>query len=63
MILYCFKGRKKKEGKNPRVAETNKRKPVLVSKHEKCDSKKSRFIINQDASALLSNLRIKNTFR
>ena len=41
MILYCLKGRKKKEGKNPRVAETNKRKPVLVSKHEKCDSKKS----------------------
>lgn len=55
MILYCLKGRekkKKKEGKNPRVAETNKRKPVLVSKHEKCDSKKSRFIINQDASVL-----------
>ena len=25
---------------------------MLVSKHEKCDSKKSRFIINQDASVL-----------
>ena len=35
----------------------------LGSKHEKSDTKKSRFIINQDASMLLSNLRIKNTFR
>ena len=50
---------KKTESKNPTVANTNKGKLMLLSKCVTCDSKESRFIKEQEASRLLSNVRLK----
>ena len=41
--------KKKTENINPRVSNTSNAKTVLLSKYEKCGSKKSRFIKNQEA--------------
>ena len=60
ILLYCLKCRKKTESENPKVAKKNKGKPMLLSKCAVCDGKKLRFIKEQEASGLLSNLN-KNT--
>ena len=44
---------------NPRVSNTSNGKTMLLSKCAKCGSKKSRFIKNQEAKGLLSNLGIR----
>ena len=59
MKSYCLKYRKDTENINSRVSDTSNGKTVLLSKCEKCGSKKSRFIKNQEAKGLLSNLDIK----
>ena len=57
MESYCLKCRKNTENINPRVSKTvNGR---ILSKCAICDSKKSRFIKNQEAKGLLSNLGIR----
>ena len=43
------------ESVNPRVSNTSNGKTILLSKCAKCGDKKSRFIKNQEAKALLSN--------
>ena len=53
MLSYCLKSRKKQK-----VVRT-KNGRILLSKCELCDSKKSRFIKEQEASRLLSSLAIK----
>ena len=59
MKSYCLKCRKNTENKNPRVSKTSNVKTMLSSKCAICDSKKSRFIKNQEAKGLLSNLGVK----
>ena len=59
MKSYCLKCRKDTENINPRVSNTSNGRTVLLSKCAKCESKKSRFIKNQEAKGLLSNLGIK----
>ena len=59
MISYCLKCIKNTENINPRVSKTSNGKTMLLSKCAICDSKKSRFIKNQEAKGLLSNLGIK----
>ena len=59
MLSYCLKCRKQTESKNPKVSKTKKRTPMLLKKCAVCDSKKSRFIKEQEASGLLSSLGIK----
>ena len=59
MLLYCLKCRKNTESKNPKVAKTKKGRIVPLSKYTVCDSKKSKFIREQEASGLLSSLGIK----
>ena len=59
MILYCLKCRKNKESKNPKVVKTQNGKIMLLSKCEVCDSEKSKFVKDQDASGLLISLGIK----
>ena len=59
MLLYCLKCRKNDKSENPKVATTKSRKTMLLSKREVCDSKKSKFIKQQEASGLLSSLGIK----
>ena len=59
MKSYCLKCRKSTENINPRVSKTSNGKTKLLSKCTICDSKKSRFIKNQEAKGILSNLGIR----
>ena len=58
MKSYCLKCRKDTENVNPRVSNTSNGKTML-SKYAICGSKKSRFIRNQEAKELLSNLGLR----
>ena len=58
MKLYCLKCRKDTENVNPRVSNTSDGR-TMISKCAICGSKKSRFVKNQEAKGLLSNLGIK----
>ena len=55
MLSYCLKYRKKEESKSPTFAKTQTEKPMLLSKRAVCDSKKSRFIKEQEASGFLKD--------
>ena len=59
MLSNCLKCRKKIESKNPKIIKTKNRTVMLSSKCEVCDSKKSRFIKEQEASRLLNSLGTK----
>ena len=48
----------KTDSKNPRVANIKKEKTMLFSKCAVCESKKSTFFKEQEASKLLSSLEI-----
>ena len=57
--LKYLKCRKNTENINPRVSKTSHDRTIVLSKCEICDSKKSRFIKNQEAKGPLSNLGIR----
>ena len=59
MKSYCLKCRKNTENINPRVSKTSNGRTMVLSKCAICGSKKSRFIKNEEAEGLLSNLGIK----
>ena len=59
MESYCLKCRKDTETINPRVSNTSNGRKKTLSKCVICDSKKSRFIKNQEAKGLLSNLGVR----
>ena len=59
MRSYCLKCRKDTENINPRVSNTSNGKTMILSKCAICGSKKSRFINNQEAKGLLSNLGVR----
>ena len=59
MKSYCLKCRKDTEIINPKVSKTSNNRIMVLSKCAICGSKKSRFIKNEEAKGLLSNLRIK----
>ena len=59
MKSYCLKCRKDTENINPRVSKTSNNKTMVLSRCAICGSKKSRFMKNQEAKGLLSNLGIK----
>ena len=59
MESYCVRCKKYTKNINPRVLNTSNGKTMILSKCAKCGSKKSRFIKNQEAKGLLSNLGIK----
>ena len=56
MKTYCLKCRKDTENTDPKISSTNNGKAMILSKCAICSSKKSRFIKNQEAKGLLSNL-------
>ena len=60
MLSYCLKWRTTTESKNPRVAEANEEKLMLLLKCAVCDSRKARFSKEQEAYGLLSSLGIKS---
>ena len=57
MKSYCLKCRKDTENINQRVSNTSNGRTMILSKCVKCGSKK--FIKNQEATGLLSNLGIR----
>ena len=59
MKSYYLKYKKDTKNINSRVSETSNNRTMILSKRAKCGSKKSRFIKNQKAKGLLSNLGIR----
>ena len=59
MLWYCLKCRKNTDGKISQVVKTKSGRIILLSKCAVCDSTKSKFIKEQEASGLLSSLGIK----
>ena len=59
MPLYCLKCKKNTESINPKVSKTSNGKTIILSKCAVSDSKKSKFIKEQQVKGLLSNLGIK----
>ena len=57
--MYCLKCRKNTENKNLKVVKTRNGRIMVLSKCAVSDSKKSRFIKEQEANRLLSSLGIK----
>ena len=59
MVSYCLKCKKNTESINPKVSKTTNGKMMILSKCAICGSKKSKFIKEQKAKGLLSNLGIR----
>ena len=59
MLSYGLKCIKNTESKTPKVSMTKNGRIMLLSKCAVCDSKRSKFIKEQEASGLLSSLGIK----
>ena len=59
MKSYCLKCRKDTENINSRVSNTSNGRAMILSKCARCGSKKSRFIKDQEAKGLWSNLGVR----
>ena len=58
MLFHYVKCRKNTESKNPKTVRTRNGRMMLLS-NQVCNNKKLKFIKEQEASGLLSNLGIK----
>ena len=59
MKSYCLKCRKNTENVNPKFSKRSNCRTMVLSKCAICGSKRSRFIKNQEAKGLLSNLGVR----
>ena len=59
MLSYCFKCRRNTTSINPKVSKTTNGKAIILSTYAICGSKKSKFIKEQEAKGLLSNLGLQ----
>ena len=59
MKTYCIKCRNVTENIDPKMVRTKNNRLVLQSKCSACGIKKSRFVKEQEAKGLLSNLGIR----
>ena len=59
MLSHYLKCRKNTGNKNPKVVRTKNGRIMLLSKCAVCDSRKSKFIKQQEAIGLLISLGIK----
>ena len=59
MLTYCVKCRKDTENIDPKMVRTKNNRLIMQSKCPVCGIKKSRFVKEQEAKGLLSNLGIK----
>ena len=59
LLYYCLKCRKNTESKNPKFERTKNGRTLLLSNFAVFDSKKSKFVKEQEGSGLLSNLGTK----
>ena len=62
MKTYCLKCKKNAENIDPKIFRTKNNGLLMQSKCSDCKNKKSRFVKEQDAKGLLSNLGIKTPF-
>ena len=56
---YCLKSKKDTSNIDPKMVKTKNNRLLMQSKCSVCGTKKSRFVKEQDAKGLLSNLGIK----
>ena len=56
---YCLVCKKYTKNTNPKIVRNRQNRFMIQSNCEKCGSKKSRFIKEQQAMGILSNLGIK----
>ena len=59
MNTYCLKCKKDTSNIDPKMVKTKNNRLLMQSKCSVCKIKKSRFVKEQDAKSLLSNLGIK----
>ena len=59
MLSYCLKCKTNTESINPKVSKTRNGKTMILSECAICGSKKSKFIKEQQANGLLSNLGLR----
>ena len=59
MLSYCLKCKESTESINPKVSKTSNSKAMILSTSAICCSKKSKFIKEQEAKGLLSNLGLR----
>ena len=59
MLSYCLKFRKNTESRNPKVLRTKNGRIMLLSNCAVCNSKKSKFLKEQEAKGLSSSLGIR----
>ena len=59
MLTYCLKCREDTENIDPKIARTKNNRLVMQSKCSVSGIKKARFLKEQEAKGLLSNLGIK----
>ena len=59
MNTYCIKCKKDTENIDPKIVRTKNNRLLMQSTCSDCKNKKSRFVKEQDAKGLLSNLGIK----
>ena len=59
MLSYCLNCKKNTESLNPKVSKITNGKAMILSTCAICGSKKSKFIKEQEAKGLLSNLGLR----
>ena len=59
MEAYCVKCRKNTKNLDSKISKTKNGRLIMLSKSADCGIKKSRFMKEQEAKGLLSNLGIK----
>ena len=59
MLSFCLKCRRNTKSINPKVSKTTNSKGMILSTCAICGSKKSKFIKQQEAKGLLSNLGLR----
>ena len=59
MLSYCLKCRKNTENKTAKVVRTKSRRTMLLSKCSVCNSKKLKFLKEQEVRGLLNGLEIR----
>ena len=63
MLTYSLKGKRNAKNINAKMLKTKNGRLRLLSKCAECGSKKSRFMKEQEAKGLLSNLGIKTQLK
>ena len=59
MKTYCLKCKTNTDSNDPKMFKTKNNRLIMQSKCSVCGTKKSRFVKEEDAKGLLSNLGIK----